>query len=131
MSKNEDKTTNEKMRIENLLNPLNSPSNLRNIGVELDQDLEEIQKIPFDKAFLDEFLKSVSNTPTPTPTATPTATPIATATENPTSSPENCPNLPFNLSNPSLSSTSNFSRSPLSRNSSNASNLSLNSRSPS
>ena len=121
MLKKEDKTTNEKMEIENLLNPLNSPSNLRNIGVELDQDLEEIQKIPFDKAFLDEFLKSVSNTPTPTPTAT----------ENPTSSPENCPNLPLNLSNPSLSSTSNFSRSPLSRNSSNVSNLSLNSRSPS
>ena len=129
MSKNEDKTTNEKMRIENLLNPLNSPSNLRNIGVELDQDLEEIRKIPLGQEFLDEFLESVSNNPTPTPTATATAN--ANATENPNSSPENFPHSPLNLSNPSLSSTSNFSRSPLSRNSSNASNLSLNSRSPS
>ncbi len=119
MSKNEDKTTNKKMRIENLLNPLNSPSNPQNIGVELDQALEKIQEIPFDKAFLDEFLESVSNTPTASPTA------------NPTSSPKNFLNSPLNLSNSSLSSTSNFSRSPLSRNSSNASNLSFNSRSQS
>lgn len=115
MLKKEDKTTNEKMEIENLLNPLNSPSNLRNIGVELDQDLEEIRKIPLDQEFLDEFLESVSNNPNP----------------NPNSSPENFPHSPLNLSNPSLSSTSNFSNSPLSRNSSNVSNLSLNSRSPS
>ena len=115
MSKNEDRTTNEKMRIENLLNPPNSTSNLRNIGVELDQDLEEIRKIPLGQEFLDEFLGSVSNTPN----------------QNPNSSPENFPHSPLNLSNSSLSSTSNFSRSPLSRNSSNASNLSFNSRSPS
>lgn len=104
MSKNE-----EKIKIENLLNPLNSSANLQNISVELDHDLEKIRKIPLDQAFLNDFLESVSNTPSPT------------------SSPKNYSNSPFNLSNSSLSSTSNFSRSPLSRTSSDTSNLSLNS----